>query len=85
MTWTPVEEWYSEQPQECSVCGWVLAGRDLGYIPAMCEQDACPGLPTRSEPVLVRRATEHRDCEHGYRAAGGSYHCPACEGDDVAA
>jgi hypothetical protein len=29
--------------------------------------------------------TERSDCEHGYRAAGGTFDCPACMADHDAA
>jgi hypothetical protein len=29
--------------------------------------------------LRLREASSGEDCEHGYKAAGGSFQCPACE------
>jgi hypothetical protein len=44
--WVPMTEWQEEVPQVCSVCDEVYSGRELSYIPLMCEHEGCPG-PTK--------------------------------------
>lgn len=51
--WEPLSSWQTEQPQRCTVCGDVLSGRELGYLPVMCERENCPPLPER-KTVTVR-------------------------------
>lgn len=52
--WEPVESWETEQPQRCTVCNEVLCGRELGYIPNICERAGCPGPTTRITRTIVR-------------------------------
>lgn len=53
--WTPVPAWDAEQPMRCDTCGEVLTGRELGYLPILCEQEKCPGVPV-SARLRVRVA-----------------------------
>lgn len=41
--WELLEHWPAEIPLRCQVCGEVYVGRELRYIPAMCERSECPG------------------------------------------
>lgn len=52
MTWRPVPEWETGQPMQCTVCDIILQGRELGYIPIMCEREGCPG-PGERQTVTV--------------------------------
>jgi hypothetical protein len=49
----PVPAWTDEQPMRCTVCGETFVGRELGYMPVMCERDRCPDPPGRPDPVVV--------------------------------
>jgi hypothetical protein len=45
--WVPVERWEEEVPQRCTVCNETFVGRELGYVPVMCELEDCPGTTKR--------------------------------------
>ena len=56
--WELIGSWKAEQPQRCRVCHEEYVGRDLGYLPNMCEVEDCPGPPERVHVTVepVRRA-----------------------------
>lgn len=55
--WEPVASWTTFQPMRCTICGAVYEGRELGYVPALCLRDDCPG-PTDRVHVEVRVASD---------------------------
>ncbi len=62
--WIPLDEWEAEIPQKCSVCGEVLTGRELGYLPMFCDgtpgREDCPGATDRLR-TQVRPATSEEE------------------------
>jgi hypothetical protein len=58
----------------CTWCGHVHDPED-----GRCDSHAHVGIGRCSCPGDQSLGTAEMDCEHGYRTAGGSLVCPACE------
>jgi hypothetical protein len=52
---------------QCTICDEILEGRELGYIPVMCEREGCPG-PCERRTVVVKPAETNLVLRHGLTA-----------------
>lgn len=70
--WKPVASWLTDQPQRCTVCGDVMAGRDLSTMPNYCQTDDCPGATNRTRVEVAPVGTGRREgavvSDYEYRA-----------------
>jgi hypothetical protein len=57
VNWEPVERWESQQPMRCTVCGETFVGKELTWMPVLCDHEGCPG-PIQRQTVIVTPVVE---------------------------